>query len=204
MSGSLRRQVGEGDRRRDQRVERGVVQQVERGGKTAAIVPARAVRRRDLADLAGDELQAAGVEDVAERHFHVVGAVPGQFQHRRLVAGEPQRGREPGRRRAGVHHQVAVAGRLRRAPRSRRRTPARSRRAPGLMSTTVTSRAGYLGAQPRDQQPEHAGADHRDPVRRTGRAVPDGVERRLHVGGEHGALGAAARRAAARYFRPEG
>ena len=39
--GELRRQVGERDRRREQRVERGIVKQVERGGKTAAIVPAR-------------------------------------------------------------------------------------------------------------------------------------------------------------------
>ena len=144
MSGSLRRQVGERDRRRDQGVERGVVQQVERGGKTAAIVPARAMRRRDLADLAGDELEAAGVEDVAERDFHFVGAVPGQFQHRRLVAGEPQRGREPGRGGAGVHHQIAVAGRLRRAPRSRRRTPGQCAARAGLMSTTVTCVPGIL------------------------------------------------------------
>src|ERR1700752_2917840 len=39
--GQLRRQVREGDRRRDQRVERGVFQQIQGGGKTAAIVPAR-------------------------------------------------------------------------------------------------------------------------------------------------------------------
>ena len=40
--------------------------------KAAAVVPARAVRRRDLADLAGDELQPAAVEGAAERHRDVV------------------------------------------------------------------------------------------------------------------------------------
>ena len=48
--------------------------------------------------------------------------------------------------------------------------------------------AGHPRAQPRDQQPDHAAADDRDAVRRSGRAVPDRIERGLHIGGEHGAL----------------
>src|SRR4051794_1974751 len=39
--GKPRRQVGERDRRCDQRVQCRIVQQVERGGETPAVVPAR-------------------------------------------------------------------------------------------------------------------------------------------------------------------
>src|SRR6185503_5772460 len=47
--GQPRRKIGERDRRRDQRVERGIVEQVECGGKAASVIPARAPRGRDLA-----------------------------------------------------------------------------------------------------------------------------------------------------------
>ena len=40
-------------------------------------------------------------------------------------------------------------------------------------------------AQVADQRADHAGADDRDAVAGAGRGVPDGVERGLHVGGEH-------------------
>src|SRR5215831_12796753 len=50
------RQLRERDRWREQRVERGIAQQIERGGQPPAVVPARASRRCDLADLAGDQL----------------------------------------------------------------------------------------------------------------------------------------------------
>src|SRR3984893_2900275 len=64
--GQLSRQVAERDSRRQQAVQHRIVQEVERGGKTAAIIPARPMRGRDFADLAGDQPQAAGMKAPAE------------------------------------------------------------------------------------------------------------------------------------------
>src|SRR5215813_12800824 len=63
--GQTRRQVGERDRRREQRVERGIVQKRQRGGAAAGKVPARTVRRGDVADLARQQAQAAAVKGAA-------------------------------------------------------------------------------------------------------------------------------------------
>src|SRR5579871_703355 len=49
--GKAHGQVGERDRRRQQRIERRVLQEVERGRQAAPIIPARAARGRDLAHL---------------------------------------------------------------------------------------------------------------------------------------------------------
>jgi hypothetical protein len=46
-------------------------------------------------------------------------------------------------------------------------------------------RAGNPSGEPRAQRTDHAGAHDGDAVRRTGCRVPHGVERGLHVGGEH-------------------
>src|SRR4051794_14798960 len=59
------RQVAQPDSRRQQGVQHRIVQEVERGGKTAAIVPTRPVRGRDLADLAGNQPQAPGMKAAA-------------------------------------------------------------------------------------------------------------------------------------------
>src|SRR5262249_8470755 len=57
-----RRQLGERHRRREQRIEPRVGEQVEGGRDAAPMRPARAVRGRDLADLARDQPEAAAVE----------------------------------------------------------------------------------------------------------------------------------------------
>ena len=60
-------QAGEGRGRREQRIEARIGEQVERQRQAAAAVPARALRRRDRADLARDQPQAPAVEGLAER-----------------------------------------------------------------------------------------------------------------------------------------
>src|SRR5262245_60497836 len=89
----LRRQVRKRDGRRDQPVEHGIPEQRERGRQPPAMGPARAVRRRDLADLARDDPQAAAVEGFAERRGDVAFAIPAELDDGRLLAGKAQRGR---------------------------------------------------------------------------------------------------------------
>jgi hypothetical protein len=49
--GEPRRQIVKRNCRREQRIERGIPEKVERRGKAACMRPAGAMRRRDLADL---------------------------------------------------------------------------------------------------------------------------------------------------------
>ncbi len=146
------------------------------------------VRRSDLADLAGDELQAAAVERFAER----------QPRHRRCRTSSAPRScaSSPASRSAVArpaalalawktrsHSVGAASGSAKRAP-SARASFSRD----GAMSTTVTSAPGSPRAQiARPAARPHPPPTIGDPIRRAGRAVPHGVERRLHVGGEHGA-----------------
>src|ERR1044072_9063474 len=161
-AGQFRGQIVEGHRRGNQLVEHRIFQQIERSGQTAAIVPAQPVTGRHLADLAGDQPQPPRMEDVAERHCYVICAVPGELQHRRLLAGEPQRGRKACARRTGVHHEVAVVRRLVRGGESR----AEGSRDPGATRINVDHRylpPGNLRPKAGDKQPEHARAQPPDP-----------------------------------------
>src|SRR5437763_13609532 len=54
--GQLLRQVSKRDRRRDQRVEHRIVKQLDRFFEAAAMRPGRAMRRRDVPDLARYQL----------------------------------------------------------------------------------------------------------------------------------------------------
>src|SRR3954454_19930186 len=72
------------DRRRNQRIERRVGEEIERGGEPARMRPAGAVRRRDPADLARYQPEAAAVKGAAQRHADLVRPVPVQFQDARL------------------------------------------------------------------------------------------------------------------------
>src|SRR5271155_2898535 len=72
------------DRRRDQGVQPWIGEQVERRRQSASPSPARPMRWRDLADLAGEEFEAAAMEGAAERDCDVAGAIPAHLEHRRL------------------------------------------------------------------------------------------------------------------------
>src|SRR3954453_4645381 len=69
---------------RDERVERGVAQQLEREGQPVGGRAARAPGRGHRADLARAQPQATGVERAAQREAHLAVAVPAQVEHRAL------------------------------------------------------------------------------------------------------------------------
>src|SRR5262245_49346941 len=98
------RQIGEFDWWRDERIERGIVEQRERRRHPLLIRPARPVGCSDLADLARDQPQAAAVERASERRGDVARAIPAQLDDRRLLAGDAQRGGEAGAAGAGMEH----------------------------------------------------------------------------------------------------
>ena len=85
--------------------------ELDRGFEPLAMGERRAVRGRDLADLAGNDLQAAAVERAAERHRHRPRAVPAQLDDGRLVAGDVERGGKSLRRGAGVKDEIAIGRR---------------------------------------------------------------------------------------------
>ena len=60
-------------------------------------------------DLAGYQPQPAAVEGAAERSRHRRIAVPAQFEHGCLLAGEREGRAESGRVAAGVNDEVAIA-----------------------------------------------------------------------------------------------
>ena len=107
--------------------------------RSSASASRSAVVRRPLragesgADLAGADAEAARVERAAEREPHLGVAVPAEVDDRALGREQVERALQPGRRRAGVHDQVATVGGVRRqrevdAERGRDRGPARRRR----------------------------------------------------------------------------
>ena len=133
--------------------------------------PLAAMRRRHLADLAGDQLQPAAVEGAAQRHRHRRIAVPAQLEDGRLVASAGQRGREPGGAGAGMDDKPAVGGRAIRCGElqaERRSDPARA----GSMSTSVTSADFELRAEKSGQCADHARTHHGDPPEGTGARHP--------------------------------
>jgi hypothetical protein len=98
----------------------------------------------------------------------------------------------PGRRarwhaRPRRHRGLASAGRARSAsPSCASRLCDRSA---ANVSTTSTLHAGNARGQPRDQQAHHPATDHRDAVADARCGVPQRIDRRLHVGGQHRARG---------------
>ena len=108
-----RRQVLKSGFAADQRIEPWIDEQRERKFHAPAISPARAALRRNVADLAGFDVEPAGMEGAAERHAHGSAAVPAHLDHGRFLPGEFERGGEPGRMAAGVEDKVALCARCR-------------------------------------------------------------------------------------------
>ena len=172
------------DCRREQRVEPRIRQQVEGGGEPAAQRPAGPVRRCDPADLTGHEPKPTAMECAAERDRDLVRAIPAQFQHRRLVASEIKRSRQAGRSAAGMHDEIAIAGRR------TRRGEADTERAGKFGAGRLDVDQSHLGArkpaaQPGDQRTDDTRSHHGNTIGGRRPRVPHGIERGLHVGGEH-------------------
>ena len=154
MFGSSAGRSAKATRRRDQRIERGVAQQAERRGQAAAVGPARPVRGRDLADLARDRAAGGGC-GTPRRAAAATSPAPYQLSSTtvRLVAGEPQRGGEPGGAALAWTTRSQSAGAASRRGEGRRRGRPRSRRARGSMSTSVTSAPGSSAHSHAHQEP---------------------------------------------------
>ena len=131
------------------------------------------------------ELQAAAVERAAERHRDVARAVPAQLDDGRLVAGEIERGREPlGRwrwRGTRNRNRVGAASGVAKLSPSAAASAARA----GSMSTSVTSAPSIRAQRYPTSAPTTPAPTTAIRPDGPGRGVPGGVERRLHVGGEH-------------------
>ena len=158
--------------------------ELDRGFEPLAMGQRRAVRGRDLADLARNDLQAAAVERAAERHRHGPRAVPAQLHDGRLVAGDVERGGKSRGRGAGVKDEIAIGRR------GVGRRELQAERPGQLLARRIDVDERHLRAfDPRaeksDQRADHARADHRDAPGRTRRGVPGRIERGLHIGGQH-------------------
>src|SRR5262245_20870705 len=103
-------QLVEVDGRRQQGVERRIVEQRHRGGKPAGGRPARSMRGRDLADLARHKPQPPAVKRLAKRRRDVAGPVPAQLDNARLLPRELERCRETGSAAARMKHEIAIVG----------------------------------------------------------------------------------------------
>src|SRR3954447_24656759 len=95
---------------RDDHVEGGVAQEVEREGQAVGRRAAPGPGRGDRPDLAGAQPQGTRVERTAERQPHLGIAVPAQVEHRALGRQQLERALEALGRRTRVHDQVALAG----------------------------------------------------------------------------------------------
>ena len=125
----------------------------------AATVVARAAWRRQAADLAGLQAQAAGVEGGAERQLRAAAA--SQLISRRWRPCPASSEAQPGP--AGLPlawKTVAVTMRLVRGGGGTDRARRRGRRGQGRCRSSRKLDAGEARAQPRHQAADHAGADH--------------------------------------------
>ena len=152
----------------------GVAQQPKRRFEAAAIVPARARGDGDdLADLRGDQLQAPAVEGAAEIDRH--GLSPYQLISTTVASkpAQPMAVSSPAAVALVWKTTSASLGRALRSAQSERQAPAPIGRRAASTSTSVTSAPGSRAAREREEQADHAGADHHDPVAGTGAGIPD-------------------------------
>src|SRR5580658_4481860 len=137
------------------------------------------MRWRNLADLAGEEFEAAAMKSAAERDRDVAGAIPAHLEHRRLVAGEGERCRQTARTPAGMDDEIAiVAGPIRWSKIYPQRPSEVGARRLDVDERHLDPRNS--AAQPGDQRADHAGSDDGDFVGDPRGGVPDRVERGLH------------------------
>ena len=182
-------QVGEGDFLGDERVEPVVGEERERLVDAPAVVPARAARGRDLADLRRDSLSrrawksrprgAGTMRSPYQLISTTVASVPAQASAQARPAAlalawkttSASPGASSGFAKRGAQGCATVSRRD---------------------EVDVDDRdlgPGQPRGEARDEAADDARADDQDPVARPGAGIPERVERRLHVGREHRAPG---------------
>ena len=160
ISGKTRGQFAERDRRREQRIELRMRAELERRFQPLAMRQRGPVRRRDLADLARDELQAAAVERAAERHRHGPRSVPAQLQHGRLVGGESSAVASPAAEALVCNTRSQSVGRRVGRGELQPRAPAPAPRAPDRCRSASPRR---LRSARRETRPAHRARPRRRP-----------------------------------------
>ena len=138
-----------------------------------------------MPDLAADESQLLAMKCAAERNRDGTRAEPAQFEHRGFIASQSDCRFQAGGRAACVDDDIAAHWRQ---GRSRKRDPKRARH---LLACRIDIDqrdlgARHLPAQVGDQHPDDTAADDGNPVSRARHGVPDRIERRFHICGEHG------------------
>ena len=170
----------------EQRVERGVAQQVQGERQPVGEAAAAAPGRRDRADLAAADA-SAGRSGTRPPSGRLTSRSPYQLSSRTVPSGASRSSDalQPGGGGAGVHDEV---------PARRRRRPARRTSTPSAAATAARAGidvdqlhpdAGEPGQQRGDAAADHARADHGDPVADQRRGVPERVHRGLHGAGQH-------------------
>jgi hypothetical protein len=128
------------------------------------------------------------MECAAKRDRNEGVAVPTYLDHGGLEGCQPERRGKAFRRTAGVNDKIVFTG-CRFGRGELHAKPARQFRARGIDIDKRHLRARHLSAQIGNQRTHHASADNSDSASRPWRSIPDRVERGLHIGGKHRALG---------------
>jgi membrane glycosyltransferase len=127
------------------------------------------------------------VESAAEWRCHWCVAIPAEFEHSCLLAGECERGAKSRRCAAGMDYQVTITFRSFRFRKANTKLLCQFRAA--LVDVDEHDfGAGKTAAQKRDQRADRAGTNDCNAIRGASRRIPDGIESGLHIGGQHRTL----------------
>src|SRR5215510_11981718 len=147
--------------------------------------PARPVRHSDPADLARNQSQATTMKSTAQWNCHRRVTIPAKFEYARFVACESKSSTKSSCAAARVEDQIAVV--LRSVGRSKANTKLLSEF--GALSVDIDEcslDADETATQECNKRADPPGADNCNPVCRSGRRIPHGIEGRLHIGSQHG------------------
>ena len=127
------------------------------------------------------------MESPAERRCHRCVAIPAEFEHSCLLAGERERGTKSRRCAAGMDYQVTIT--LRSFGFRKANTKLLCQFRAALVDVDEHDfGAGKTAAQKRDQRADRAGTNDCNAIRGASRQIPDGIESGLHIGGQHRTL----------------
>ena len=114
-------------------------------------------------------------------------AIPAEFEHSCLLAGQREGGTKSRRCAAGMDYQVTVALRSFGFRKANTKLLCQFRAALVDVDEHCFG-AGKTAAQKRDQRADRAGTNDCNAIRGASRRIPDGIESGLHIGGQHRTL----------------
>ncbi len=146
---------------------------------------------RDMADLAGDDLETSAVERLPKRHRHLARAIPAQFDDLRLETGERQSCHKPCAMPRRMEDTVKIIFQSR-CFRQSAKLRAESLRPCGFRLIDIDEcevDGRHARDDRRDERADDTRTNDRDLVARTNPGIPYGIERGFEVGGQGCALG---------------